>query len=262
MTYFPPEVFRSILAYIPTTKPAREHNKKIADVIKDLAWQSYNRTRACFNDPEIPFSKVSYRMGRRYARQMGVQQSDGEWSYTSIIHLDRRKDGTFRAHSQLWKNAVVKIVEANCFIGGRLCLPSPLYDEPIVTRIMDFCKWYEANILRTQPRWSCLLTYDRYGEPLLWGMSVFKTKVNMNAFCKNNGIKGYAKIKKKELAYLIMKWGEPYVSPYIKKIIGVECSQCNQAPFGSNYSGQCVNYLHGDCAYCGKENTICFKYSK
>lgn len=204
MTYFPPAVFRLILAYIPTTKPAREHHNKLAKSVKKsfhtcLRFVEHNFMTDCenFNDVE------RHMRGRRY-----ILPAPHPLVRFTYIYLDFNNNKRFRAHVQYWKNAMVKVVEAKCFMRGRLCLPSPLYDgDKGYAKHMGYCKWYEANIL------SSMYERPEYGHgdrlPQV-GMLVYSTVYQMKNYCSDNRIVGYSKLKRKELALLIMKWdGKP-----------------------------------------------------
>ena len=186
---------------MPTTKPAREHHKKIAVGVRKtfntcLRFVEHNFMTECEN-----YNDVGRHMrARRYVFTPVI--------VAPHIYLDFSNKTNFRAHVQYWKNAMVKVVEAKCFNRGRLCLPSKLYDgEAGYSKHMRYCKWYEANILNSM--------YERpeYGHGDLLpqvGMLVYSTVYQMKNYCKDNRIVGYSKLKRKELALTIMKWdGKP-----------------------------------------------------
>lgn len=213
MTYFPPPVLRLILEFLPTTKPARDHNKKIADAVSFTYSQAYLTTKTIFNNDEQSWNYISDRLPPR--RWVALEPGNSP----NFIKLDGLKTNchgfvTFRAHIHCWKKAVFKIVEQNCFNFGVLCEPTFINETPNITKIRGFCNFYSQNVLRNM--YDRLDTKLRPSTPIMNYNSVianqpleYKTATSMKKFCKENGIKGYSKLKKPELAKLIMKQGLP-----------------------------------------------------
>ena len=164
--------------------------------------------------------------------------------------------------------------QQNCFNFGVLCEPTFINETPNITKIRGFCNFYSQNVLRnmydrldTKLRPSTAIM-NRHGTVIANQPLEYKTATSMKKFCKENGIKGYSKLKKPELAKLIMKCDEPYVPPYTlpavldNPIIGVECSKCKQEPSCVGSRATWSFMLHGECEWCSEKNAICYKFTK
>ena len=213
MTYFPKSVFRHILEFMPTTKPARDKCKIIADEIRYLNNQVGQTVYKNYRHPTDTFRKVSRHLDRRYTFMRFNERLEKS---LQCIRLDGTQNGGafYRAHSIIWKKYIKSIVELTAFVDGRLCVPVGSYNDPASIKIIQYATWYNYNYLKLYPtvtRYSNAdaCAFDRPETKCsrtisLSPLDIYKTVYDCKKFCRENGIKGYSKLKKAQLIQLIL----------------------------------------------------------
>jgi len=215
MTFFPPNCFSLILSFMPTTKPARDHSRRVATVIKlsiDAATEEVDWFLEAFlgKRPIVPTLSI-YEISAKY--------------YGFTCHGARNHGRLNRRRQYKYKRVAPHHVRqaVSAFQYNRRNDPELLYDCAFIKHLKEYNlphishkyntlhleKWdeeaeegsfYRRHILQYEIK----KQINPFGG--IYEIKTLPKACELQQYCRDNKMKGFSKHKKNELVTFIMKY--------------------------------------------------------